>query len=158
MKKNSSGLSIVEIIVSVAILSLFATISLYSFFALSRRSALDTSATIVKSVLTEARSKTLAGESGTRYGVYFSSSSVTTFSGTSYTANASGNVVSPLQSGVTISNVSLAGGGACSSSSCNIIFNRLTGETSLAGTSTVTLRGQDGATTSVTIFGTGIVE
>jgi Tfp pilus assembly protein FimT len=157
-RKRASGLSAVEIVIAIAILAALVTISAYSFLALSRRSAVDVSASIVRSVLSEARSKSLAGEVGDRYGVQFSSSSVTMFKGSTYSSSASTNIVTSINSKVTISNVALASGVRCSGATCIIVFNRLTGETSQAGTSTITLIGSDSSSTTVTVYGTGIVE
>jgi prepilin-type N-terminal cleavage/methylation domain-containing protein len=150
MYKNKKGLSVIEIIVAVAILSSLLTISLYSFFALNRRSAIDVSETKIKSVLSEARSKTLAGDAGTKYGVHFASSSITLFPSNTYSPDSPLNVVTQLDSKVTISNISITGGGL------DIIFNRLTGETSQPGTITIT--GQDDIQKIITVYGTGIVE
>ena len=149
-KSAKHGFSMLEIVISIAILALIVTLSLVSFFALNRRSELNSSASIIKSVLSEARSKTLAGYSGTRYGVHFASTSVTIFLGDTYNAGAGTNVTTSIYQNTTVSNVAVSGGGV------NIIFNRLTGETSQPGT--VTLTGPGGATKTLTIYGTGIVE
>ena len=98
-----------------------------------------------------ARSQTLASKNATQYGVHFSPSGITLFSGSSYVASASTNVVFLLHPGDTISSIAISSGGE------DIIFDRLTGATADAGT--VTVSSPDSSLSkSVTIYGTGLIQ
>ncbi len=154
---RTKGFTTAEILVALGILALITGLSVSAFVALNRREGLQTSAETVKAVLSEARSKTLSAAYSTNWGVHFASSSVTLFRGSTYSSSASTNVLTTINSRVVISNVSKVG--SCSSSSCTVVFNRLTGETDQASpTATVTLRDSQNSTQVITIYGTGIVE
>ncbi len=143
-----------EVLTVIAILMTILGISIGSFVALNQRSATNASVDAIKAAVIQARTKTLSGDSGTHWGVHFETLEVTVFAGSTYNQNTSTNIRYPLNRGTSIVNKNIAGGGA------NIIFNRLTGETSNAGTSNLGIRDNYSLSTStlITIYGTGIVQ
>lgn len=145
------GLSLVEVLVAISILVIIVGVSLGSFYALNQRSAINANVDIARSALSQARIKTLGGDDSSHWGVNFASSTVTIFKGSTYSVGASTNIKYDLNPRATISSMSISGGGS------NIIFNRLTGETSNAGISTITFSSGN-ASTTITVYGTGIVE
>ena len=146
------SMRLAELLVVVAILSLLSGISFYTFKKINDTKALETDAVRILSELNQARSLTLSSKNADQYGVHFASSSVTLFEGTSYSAGASGNVVSTLNSLVTIASTTLSG------NALDVVFARLTGEASATGTIKVALVASSSVTRLLTIYQTGIVE
>lgn len=145
------GFSIIEILVVIGILGIIIAISVLGFENMYRSSALRAGGSELYSALTEAQTKTLASKDGTVYGVHVSSTTVTRFVGPTYTAGAASSTVYTFEGGVTATSTFFTGGG-------NIIFNRLTGTPTIAGTTTIHVRNSTGsATTTIYIYGTGLI-
>jgi Tfp pilus assembly protein FimT len=140
-----------EILFVLVILAILITISFTVFSRLNDRHTLDKSVLLVSSIITEARTNTIAGVDGSAYGVYFQSNQVTLFKGNSYSAGSPDNVVTVLNPRTTISNINLSGG------SSSVVFNRLTGTTDEPGTIQFTLI-STGQTKLVTISAVGTIQ
>ncbi len=141
-----------EIVGVVAIMTILMTIVLTSFSTLNKNQALDKSAKYIASIIEEARGNTLFSKNDSQYGIKFESSKVTMFKGASYSPSSPDNVVYDLNSLVTISNISLSGGGS------EMVFDRLTGNTTQTGTITVSLNSSSTTKAYVMFSKTGIVE
>ncbi len=141
-----------ETLVAMVILGICITIVVLTFGKLKSSQALDKDAELVSSVITEARSLTLAGSSASRYGVNIQDSQIVLFVGDSYATATPSNIITPLNSMVGIRNVSLNGGGT------SLIFDRLTGSTSNFGTFEVYLRSATTSFKKISVGLTGIVE
>ena len=74
------------------------------------------------------------------------------FVGNLYSAGHASNTVFSLNEGVEIVNISLAGGGS------DVVFDRLTGETNQNGSFVIRLKSDNTASTTLTLYGTGIIE
>jgi prepilin-type N-terminal cleavage/methylation domain-containing protein len=146
------GFTLMEILGVIAVMTILMTIVLTSFSTLNKNQALDKTARYVASIIEEARGNTLFSKNDSQYGVKFSASSVTLFKGATYSSSSPDNVVYELNPLVTISNISLSGGGS------EMVFDRLTGNTTQTGT--ITLNLNSGTTTKayVSFSKTGIVE
>lgn len=131
--KNGRGFTLVEIIIIVAIIVILSALTFQSFSNLSEREALDKEALHVLSLLHEARSLTLSSKNATQYGVHLENSRAILFPGSSYSAGNPANKIVDLKESVTISTITLTGGGS------DVIFNRLTGATGESGTTTLSL-------------------
>lgn len=151
-RKGVAGFSIPELLVVLALGAVMTTIVVSSFGSSRDRKFLETDARNVLSIVEMARSQTLTSKNGTVYGVYFASTSVTLFTGSSYVQGAAGNLVTLLDSPVIVSNVAFAGGGQ------SVVFNRLTGETSKSGTVTISLVSNPERLRTITISPTGLAE
>jgi prepilin-type N-terminal cleavage/methylation domain-containing protein len=149
MQRFQKGFSFIELMLVLAIAGLLVGVSLGGFSRMSASKALQADASIVKSVVEDARSRTLAARADSEYGVRFESTRVILFKGSSYVSGASTNVISDLNSRVSLS-AALTGGGS------EIIFERLTGKASKGGTVTVSVSG--GATKILSISTSGIIE
>lgn len=151
MLKQSRGFSGLEILLSIAILVIAATI-LTSAFSQFRASSLlvETEATI-KGIVHDARARTLGSESNNQYGVHFETTQVVLFLGNIYNASASTNEIYILPVGITISSVGLVFGN-------EVVFARLTGLPSTTGTITFQLIRDSAQTKTITILSSGIVE
>jgi prepilin-type N-terminal cleavage/methylation domain-containing protein len=146
------GFTLMEILGVVAIMTILMTIVLTSFSTLNKNQALDKSAKYIASIIEEARGNTLFSKNDSQYGIKFEASKVTMFKGASYSLSSPDNVVYDLNSLVTISNISLSGGGS------ELVFDRLTGNTSQTGTITVSLNSSSTSKAFITFSKTGIVE
>jgi type II secretory pathway pseudopilin PulG len=146
--KKQVGFSIIETLLVLAILAMIILISFASFPGFNSRQALDKDTYLVKATIEQARSLTLAGKNDSAYGVHFSSSSATVFPAPTYSAGNSANEVSNLMSKVQISAITLTGGGS------DIIFERLTGNTTQDGTIKLSLRSDAQSSSTIAIYKT----
>lgn len=149
---GNKGFTALEILVAISIITLAVTIITVSFSRLNSAQALDKSATLVTSVLDEARSLTLSSQGDSQYGVYFEDSQVTLFKGATYSSPDPVNVVTFLHSLVGLRNITLSGGGM------SVVFKRLIGSTDETGTLEVFLKNSPTTFRTITISATGLVE
>lgn len=148
---KTRGITLLEVLIVIAILTLIGAISLGVFKEANSTHALDKSAYLVVSVLNQARSLTLASKNNTQYGVHFESNNVTIFPGSSYSSSDPANIATPINSSVIISNVSVGGGN-------NVVFERLTGRALQSGSITLALTASSTVTRVVNVRATGISE
>ena len=146
-----SGFTILELALVVAIIAVLSVIVINTFINFRKNQALEKDTEIVVQVLEQARNQTLSSKNSSVYGVHFTAPKITLFKGSSYVANDSNNRDFVLSSTDTILTIFLTGAGV------DVIFNRLTGETSQDGTVTVSSPGLS-RTKTVTIYKTGVVE
>jgi Tfp pilus assembly protein FimT len=146
------GFTLLEIVIVIAVIIILFLIIFSAFSGFNRNYALDTAAGQVASVLDEARSLTLASKGNTAYGVHFESSQVVLFKGTVYSTSDPNNSVHTLSSLVTISDITLSGGGS------DAVFERLTGKLNKSGTVTISLASDPSMTRTITLQATGIIE
>lgn len=142
------GFSFIEIIFVVLIILVMGAVLVSPFVSFQRATELNATTEQILSFLFEARSKTLASEGETIYGVHIETSRVVLFSGATFVDGTASNVVFTFPSGVQVSSLALNGGGS------DVIFTRLTGETTQHGTIT-TRSVTDGRTRTITIQQTG---
>lgn len=144
------GFTFVEILIVLAIIALIATISAVAFKNMYDASALRAAGNEVYEALIDSRTKTLASNGATVYGVHVSSTTVERFTGDTYVSGDAENEVYVFEGGVTAA-------GTLVTSGTNVIFARLTGEPSATGT--IAVRKQDGTgTTTITVHGSGLIE
>ena len=144
------GFTLTEILIVLSLLVILSVSTLVVFQTVAEDSALRTSAQEVYSVFADARTDTLASKNDTVYGVHVSSTEMIYFVGDTYTPSLGTNVSYPLSRNVTATS-SLTGGAT------EVIFERLTGNTSASGTITVTESGS-GASTTLTLYLSGLIE
>ncbi len=123
-----------------------------SFVTLGATQGLSGNTESVASLIRQARAMTFSSAADLQYGVHLDTTQAVLFQGPSYSASNSSNVVVSLGSKVTISSVTLYGGGS------NIIFNRLTGETGNYGTTTLALVASPSVQKLIVVSPTGTVE
>ncbi len=146
------GFTVLEMLIAIAIITLMVTIVTISFSKLNSAQTLEKSATLVTSVLDEARSLTFSSKGDSQYGVYFENSKVTLFKGAIYSSTDPANVITDLHSLVGLRNITLSGGGT------SVVFKRLTGNTDQTGTMEIFLKDSPTTFRTITISATGIVE
>lgn len=136
--KNKScgiyGFTLVELVVVLAISALlvFFTISMFHSFRDTQVLQGETSQAL--SLVNKARSYTLNSEDDSEYGVRVNSDQLILFKGLTFSSSSPSNETYVLHSAVEIASTTLASGGT------DIIFDRLTGETSNNGSFTVMLK------------------
>ena len=145
------GFSIIEILVVVAVAGMLASVCLYSFSKYRNSQTLKNAEDNVASLLDNARAETFSSDSSSQYGVHLQSSQAVFFIGATYNSSASTNKVVAIDPSVTITGITLTGGGS------DVIFNRLTGETADYGTITFTLASDSTKTKVITISQTGLI-
>lgn len=151
MLYKMKGFTLIEVLVSLALLAIVSGIVFISFSDLSDANALDSSVSNTVARLNEARSKTLSSKEDMQYGVHLQSDSIISFAGSSYVIDDPSNKSYDLNNAVEISNISIAGGS-------DIVFDRLTGQTDNIGTFSIRLKDDINASSTIKVFGTGIIQ
>jgi len=150
--KKRKGFTLIEILAVISILAvLFAIISspIMSFY---RKVVFQGATENVLTMLDEARKSTLSSYYSSQYGVHVTSSTITLFKGNSYSAVDPNNDVYELSSAVEITEINLTGGGN------DVVFERITGETTQDGTIVLTPRIGDFSSSTITVHKSGLVE
>ena len=115
-----NGLTALEILVALAILALLATLSISSFDKIQRVVYLDGAVESVTSLIREARTKTLASEDFSQYGVYFESGRAVLFKGAEFSEGFPDNKTYVVPEKAEIINVSFP--------LSSVVFKKLTGD------------------------------
>lgn len=143
------GFTLIELLVVMVLISILAVISFQGFLNYANEQQFDANVVEVRSQLKEARTSTLAAEGNQRYGVAFGQSTTTVFVGQTYVPGDPENELTEFN-WLTIT-PDLTDGAT------SVSFTRLTGVPSATGTLLFT-NTRSGATSTVTIYGTGIIE
>jgi prepilin-type N-terminal cleavage/methylation domain-containing protein len=152
MNQQKRGFTLVEMLVAIAIAILLSSLLSGLFSTYLKRTSLSSGASIVRSFLSDARSLSLSSKDSSSYGIYFASSTVTLFKGTTYSSGDSNNRSVSLGSYIVVQGLSLTGGAT------QIVFDRLKGSADKAGTVTLALATDPTQKVIITIYSTGIVE
>lgn len=153
MRTYLKGFLLIEIIIVIAIIAIIVSISLPSLNAFRNRQALVNTTEDIVSLLNTARIQTLSSLNGNFYGVHFTSTTATLFSGGTYDSGDITNKVINFDSFVILpaANISLNGAGV------DVNFNRLTGDTSQYGTITLQLTSDSATQKVITVNKTGVI-
>lgn len=146
------GFTLLEILVTVAVLTIILSMSIIGLRDFQERKALQASERITRSLIEDARIRTLGSKYDAQYGVRFATSSVTLFRGSAYMDSDPNNEVSQLPSFAEITDVALSDG------SSEIVFERLTGSASASGTIQFSLVSDATASGTLSISLGGLVE
>lgn len=146
------GVTLLEILVSVAILAALSLAGVWHFSSATKNQALQKDRQGVVALLSEARALALASKDASRYGVHIEEFQVVLFKGTSYSAGASDNILFTLHSAVHIDSRSLQDGGD------DLVFSRLTGVVQNFGTIRLSLKNDSMSSTTINVKDTGVIE
>ncbi len=150
-RKLKSGFTFLEVIISLAIMAVLATVILSTLINFRKSQAIEKDAELVVQLINQAHNQTLSSKNSSVYGVHFETTQITLFTGASYNVSDPNNQSFILNGTDTIVTITLASGGT------DVVFKRLSGETSQNGT--ITLSSPSiGKTKTVTIYKTGLVE
>lgn len=148
--RYQSGFSAVELLVVIALLAILTVISASTFVSVRQTQEIKTATQDVWLTIRSARNATLSSDTDRAYGVHIETGRIVRFVGPTYTVGASTNVAVNFPGSITAS--STFSGGVD-----DILFTRLTGETSATGT--ITLRQSiSNASTSISIAKSGLIE
>ncbi len=150
--KKSHGFTIVEIMIVIAMLVLTVSVAVFIFSSFRKNNALNIGQEKIVNLLKIARSNTIASKEGDVYGVHLTQTTATLFKGRVYADLDPNNSTYTLSGFIEISNIDLVGGGN------DIIFDKLTGETSQSGTTTIRLISDTTETKDIFIRKTGLSE
>lgn len=148
----AKGMSVLEVLISIAIVTLLATLSFSALTQFLNTNAVEKETAVVVATLAYARSQSMSGTYDTSYGVHFASSTITVFWGSTYSQSASTNVSRQFGGGVVVSALSLGSGVV------DIVFSKLTGAPSATGTITISSPKDPINKKVLTITGTGLVQ
>ena len=150
---NNRGINLLEIIVVIGIIALISAITIPNLSAFKKQQALKNTTEDIVSLLNEARNSTISSKNSTNYGVHFEEDQASMFSGTAFTSNSSEKQID-FDQAVMIekdTDVNLSGGGD------DIIFERLTGNTTNYGTITIRLVSDASKIRTITASSIGII-
>ncbi len=97
------GVSVLELLIGLAIIAALSTLSWVSFVQFFNTHSVDKEASVIISTIAYGRSQSMSGKGDSAYGIRFASTTVTVFSGQTYSESSPSNVVRQLSSGVSIS-------------------------------------------------------
>jgi prepilin-type N-terminal cleavage/methylation domain-containing protein len=151
--KINKGISLIEILVVISILAIIVAIVVPNFSKFHNQQALLNTTEDVISLLNEARNNTISSKDSNTYGIHFETSKATLFAGTTYVINSSNKqiifdkaVSIPLSGGIILN-----GGGS------DVVFDRLTGETTKYGTVIVRLISDASSQKTINISKLGVI-
>ena len=128
---NSSGFSLIELILVIALLSIILVITTVTLFRPVAKANLDTVSTDIFSFLREAQNQAINTDTSGdpqshEYGIHFETNSYTLFKGINYTAGNSSNFVVTTKNSISISPSlpCLSPPGNCN----NVVFEKISGE------------------------------
>lgn len=146
------GYTILEIVIVCGLMVLVASISMNYLSSLLYKQRVEKDAESAYSYLQRARNQTLVGEADSQYGVAFSSTSITLFSGTTYTAGDPNVVTFTLLNNSVFQNVNLSNGAN------QVYFKKLSGKPSATGTVEVVSKSNPEIKEVITIHASGLTE
>lgn len=126
------GISALEILVALAILALLAVLTMSYLSGLKKVVVLDGVIESLISLTREAKSRTLAPEDSSRFGVRFEPSKATLFKGAEFVEGSASNKTYALPADAEIFDINFPGG--------DLVFQLLTGEPNIPGDFSVRLK------------------
>ena len=152
-KKNLVwGFTVLEILIVISVLLIIISIVVSPFSSFRNRSILNTEIENIITLLSEARSNTMASLDDSEYGVHFEANRMVLFKGNLFTEPDPNNKEIIFDQTVYVSNILLTGGGV------NVIVNRLIGKTDENGTITIAVTEDPTTNNVIHIYSTGSME
>lgn len=146
---SKNGFTLVELLISIAVLSIISTSMFLAYQTISRNAELKTATFKAVDVLNLARTRTLASLGASSYGVHFEQTQYALFKGTAYSAMDPDTIFYPLPSPVEINTIALSGGAV------DVVFERLTGKTAQTGTVRLELASDSTKFKTISIIASG---
>ncbi len=151
---NNKGVTVLEILVVITIIAIITAVVLPSLSKFRKEQTLNNSTSDIISLLNKARNDTISSLNSTSYGVHFETSRAVYFVGSVFDTNASTNSVVLIDGSASIpasGGISLNGGGS------DVLFTRLTGQTTNYGTIIIRLTSDATRQKTITISKTGAI-
>jgi Tfp pilus assembly protein FimT len=148
--QRNKGISVIELLFSIAILVILSSVSIAVFSNLSNAESLDRDVTIVANYIEKARTMSINSVDSLVHGVKIESNKVTVFKSSTFSsANSLESYDIPTKT--VISDINLTG------AATTFYFDKLTGVPSATGT--ITLSQSSGSESkTIIIYGTGIID
>lgn len=149
---SKKAFTLIEIVITIAIISILIGISMTVFRALTDKQTIDRDVENVVSYLLRARNQTITGENNENYGVYFASSSVTLFQGKEFGEASTTDLIFDLNNRTYLNSIHLTDGVTF------LYFNKVSGAPSATGTIEYQLIGHEDQKKLINIYASGLVE
>ena len=151
MKRNA-GFTLIEILITAAIMGLMAVVIVGNLSSYSNKLLLSIETYRAVSFLLQARSQAISGRGGSAFGVHLGSQAIALYQGDTYTATSASNRVLAVNDLLEIASVTLAGGGA------DVVFSRLSGKTEMGGSFTIRYKSDISNAKTINIEPSGIAQ
>lgn len=136
LNNSSRGFSFIELVIVIGILTIISGVAILFLRSLVIQTDLSGNAKNIISTLNLAKSKTVSSEGASQWGAHFEADKFAIFKGATYNAGDANTKIYNLPTALEISTISLNGGGN------NVLFTRITGQTSNYGTVTIREKAQ----------------
>ncbi|KKS96738.1 hypothetical protein A3B05_00185 [Candidatus Giovannonibacteria bacterium RIFCSPLOWO2_01_FULL_43_160] len=143
------GITLIELLVSISIIAVIATIFISAFSTFRENSQLSEAQSAIIGLLKDARSRTLSSQNKSNYGIHFETAKAVLFKGDIYNSADASNEPYFLPTAVQIGAINLTNGVV------DTVFTRLLGTTTASGTVTISSKRTGGSFRVITILGTG---
>lgn len=154
-KKNylvkNTGFTLIEILMVIGIIAILLGMSIVGFRLFEGKTELKSYAQNILTILELARTKTLASEDASQYGVYFEQNKYVLFKGDTYQEEAENNKTYQLPGRLKINGINLA------NENDSVVFQRISGYAISTGTIEIITVSQP-ATTTINIYSSGQIE
>ena len=150
-KVHSLGFTLLEFLIAIGILVILASIVTYAISSFKKEALLKDAKAKILNELNLARSKTLASDENSLWGVHFEPTKIVRFKGPSYSLTSPSNTEILFLPEVRIASILLGG-------PVDLTFVRLTGRASVSGTVVVELVSDTSRIATITIYSSGIAE
>lgn len=140
-----------ELLMVIVIFSIIMSVTFYFFGGFGKKEALEKDVAGLTAFIRNARLLSVTSKNASPFGVHFQVDKVVLFEGNTYVAGGANEKIMAFSPKVYLYGYSLNTGGS------DIIFTRLTGNTSNFGTVTLSLK-DNSASTTITILKTGVIQ
>jgi prepilin-type N-terminal cleavage/methylation domain-containing protein len=147
----SKGFSLVEMLVTLSLMLILTLIITSAFSKFKKSQSVDKGTNQVISLIQKARYETLSAKNNVAYGVHFDANQAVLYS-QAYNASSTSNEKFALDPYITISQVTLNGGGS------DMLFIKFSGETNAYGTVIVSLASASTTKKTITVYQSGLVD
>lgn len=148
---KSSGMTLIELIVSIAVLLIVGAVTIGALNKYRERQALDKSVEMLTSILERARSKTLRNEKNTIHSVRLNTERIVLFQG-AFSSSSVNNEYYSFDPLIEIGQLSLTSG------TNTLSYRKLTGQSLATGTVELRLKRSTTTKKSVIIYSSGLIE
>ncbi|QQG42780.1 MAG: hypothetical protein HYW15_01005 [Candidatus Giovannonibacteria bacterium] len=146
------GATLLELLLSIFVVAVIAGILVSAFGVFRESNDLRVAQNTIVGMLKDARSRAIASESNSVYGVHFETAKSVLFKGAAYNVSDPANETYTLSPSLQISNINLAGG------TSDAVFSRLQGTTTSFGTITLSSKNAPSKTRVIIIYQTGLAQ
>lgn len=150
--KGTRGITIVEVLATIAILGIVSVIVVGSFSSVTSSYKLKKITNTVATVIEEARSYSINSRNGSKYSIRFEPTKVVRYEGSVYDPNSASNYILNLDSSIIVASSSFVGG------TSTVTFEKITGKTNNYGFVKFALSRATTSSSTISINKTGIIE